>query len=284
LLLLASLVPAAAAERIERTIKVGNLQREYILHLPDSLGNQASWPVIVAFHPGFSSGRQFERATQMHTVNGAQRFIIVYPDGIGRSWNVEECCGPAMKRNVNDLAFFRAIMTDLANFAPVRQRAYITGFSNGAKMTYYTMCNQSDMVAAVAPVGGSITLKNCRTSHPIPLLHIHGELDGYAPLNGGISQREVAGYQPSIFENVQYFVERNSCSRTSESTLVADVRCDNWTGCSQGANVSLCIVPDLGHVWPGGRKNLFGVVMDLGPARPDIPAAQAIVNFFLNSM
>lgn len=274
----------SSAERIKRSINVGGMQREYIVHLPDALGSKATWPVLVAFHPGFANASDFERISQLHAAPGAQRFIVVYPDGFRRSWNVEECCGAALRRNVDDLGFFQAMMSDLGNFAPVRPRAYLTGFSNGAKMTYYLMCNLPGMVAAAAPVGGSITLNDCRTNRAIPLLHIQGALDDFAPLRGGMSARGQAGMQPSIIENVSFFADQNSCSKTFTSTLVADVTCDNWTGCANGANVALCIVPNLGHLWPGGTSGFLGSTMGLGPARPEIPASREIVNFFLNNI
>lgn len=284
-LMLTVAIPLSASERRERSINVGGMQRNYIVHLPDFLGNQESWPVLVGFHPGVASAKDFERISNLHRAPGANRFVVVYPDGFRRSWNVEECCGAAMQQRIDDLGFYRAMMADLKNFANVRPRAYLTGFSNGAKMTYYVMCKLPDMVAAVAPVGGSITLNNsCRTSHPIPMLHIHGEYDEYAPLNGGMSERQKAGMQPSIPENVKYFASRNSCGQKTVSTLVADVRCQNWTSCSNGADVSLCVVPKLGHLWPGGSLGLLGAAMGLGPARSDIPASTAIVNFFLNNM
>ena len=33
------------------------------------------------------------------------RFVVAYPDGVGKTWNAYGCCGDATEQNVDDIAF-----------------------------------------------------------------------------------------------------------------------------------------------------------------------------------
>lgn len=276
---------AEAAKRLERTIKQSGIKRDYIVHLPSNLKSRSSWPVIIALHPAFASARNFERITQLHRVRGSENFIVVYPNGLSRSWNVGDCCGSARRRGMDDVGYMRAILKDLATIAPVQQRAYFTGFSNGAMLVYRTMCDAPDIVAAAAPAGAMIRLSSssCRSGKNIPILHLHGERDRFAPYAGGQSAFRRVGNQPRVDDGVAFFARKNSCGGVTSKVLLSDVTCRNWTGCSGRGDVSLCVVPKLGHLWPGGSSGMLGRTMDLGPARTDVNGSAAIVRFFRNN-
>jgi len=64
------------------------------------------------------------------------------------------------------------------------ERIYAAGYSNGGMMAYGLANYKSDLIAAVASVSG--TMLNCigPTSHPMPVIHLHGTSDGVVSYNG----------------------------------------------------------------------------------------------------
>jgi polyhydroxybutyrate depolymerase len=271
----------AAADRLERTISVGGLNRSYIAHFPDNLSAQASWPVVFAFHPALANGAGMERMTGLHEEPRARDYIVVYPDGYRRAWNAGYCCGAPYQRGVDDVGFVSAILADLATMAPVRPRIYITGFSNGAMLVYRLVCDRSDMIAAAAPYGAVLDLgrTRCNASTAVPILHIHGLDDPRAPFAGGASGRETVGVHPPVEQVVDQWSAHNGCSRVEGTNALPGASCEAHEGCSTGAEVILCAVPGLGHNWPGGNSR-GARLMNLGPTRPDVDASAAILEFF----
>lgn len=73
---------------------------------------------------------------------------------------------------------------------------------------------------------------------------------------------------------------RNGCDPVPRKLAMPelDATCLQYTGSRPEAEASLCIIPGLGHVWPGSEspKGKFG------PARPDLKGSQVILEFFMN--
>lgn len=275
---------ANAAERVVRSIHQGGMTRDYILHIPENLGRKDKWPVIIAVHPSFATGDDFERISKLDKAKDADEFVIAYPTGYVRSWNWGPCCGKANQANLDDNGFLRAVLADIKTVAPVEDRAYFVGFSNGAMMAYDMLCEDSDIVAGLAVTGATIPMnaRTCNPSHPVPVFHFHGEFDPFSPYNGGMSAFERAGEIASVPEGISFLAGKNSCTADKTVKLTKDVSCVVHTGCAGGAEVELCKVPDMGHYWPGTRKTLFSAAMDLGPARPDLEISDKVIQFFLD--
>jgi len=65
------------------------------------------------------------------------------------------------------------------------ERIYAAGYSNGGMMAYGLANYKSDLIAAVASVSGVMLDCTGPTSHPMPVVHLHGTSDGVLPYNGG---------------------------------------------------------------------------------------------------
>src|ERR1700742_544481 len=83
-------------------IRVGGLDRNYRLHKP--AGAPASAPLVLVMHGYSGSAKQAERDYQWDGLADANNFVVAYPDGFGRAWNVdaENCCGTPAREGVND--------------------------------------------------------------------------------------------------------------------------------------------------------------------------------------
>ena len=66
--------------------------RTYRLYVPAGLPSSA--PLVVMLHGGFGSAQQAERAYGWDQSADSAKFVVAYPDGLGRAWNAGGgCCG-----------------------------------------------------------------------------------------------------------------------------------------------------------------------------------------------
>jgi len=81
-------VPGSAAPQgfIEgstlHTMNFGGVDRSYRLYIPAGLASPA--PLVVIMHGGFGSAQQAERAYGWHELADSAKFVVAYPDGVGR--------------------------------------------------------------------------------------------------------------------------------------------------------------------------------------------------------
>jgi polyhydroxybutyrate depolymerase len=192
----------------------------------------------------------------------AHGYAIVYPEGLGKSWNAGVCCGDAARMGVDDVAFVAALMNHVAERLPVDpRRVYVTGFSNGGSMAYRLGCELATRIAAIAAVAGPLLSTSCRPGRPVPVLAIAGTRDTFMPY-GGVQQ------QLSTWSD---------CAQDPHPVLVSrhgDASCARYTRC-KGAYTELCSINGGGHSWPGG--------ISLGPfgyTSTDLDASETIWQFF----
>jgi polyhydroxybutyrate depolymerase len=62
-------------------------------------------------------------------------------------------------------------------------------------MSYRMACDYADVIAGIASFAGTTTLgeTNCRPSHPVNVLHIHGTADPIVPYAGGRLSLDLPG-------------------------------------------------------------------------------------------
>lgn len=119
-------------------------------------------------HGGFGNARQAERSDDWDELADSEKFVVVYPDGLNRAWNVNGggCCGRSARDGVDDVAFIGAAVADVAHNVGIdANRVYAAGMSNGAMMAYTMACN-TGIFAAIGPVSGT-QLDPCRSPHPV---------------------------------------------------------------------------------------------------------------------
>lgn len=213
LLVLAVRAAALPAGDHERPLRHDGEARRYRVHVPPR-GCAGPCPVVVALHGGGGSAAGAQRAYALDPVADRERFIVVYPEGRGR----------------------RVLGKTFAvwNAGPCCARA------DGADDTGF--------IAAV---------------------YIAGQLDPCALFDGGERcggcwQRALRGAGlpaaeervwpcTSVVAGVSRIAARNGCADERRTVWQSGAAaCQAWTGCRDGAEVQLCVDPELGHHWPGG--------------------------------
>jgi polyhydroxybutyrate depolymerase len=227
--------------RLERSIDVNGVQRQYILHVPANIRPGAAAPLLFDFHGFNHSGAGVWRVSGFKELAEKHGFITVYPTGLpitltlrgeprnGAGWEMR---GGADNR---DLAFTRAMLSDIAAaYCIDRERIFSTGFSNGAFFTSLLGCTMSETFAAVAPVGGGPLRSRCQPTRPLPVLIHNGVLDELIPIDFARRGRD-------------QWIAANRCSGTDGA---ADApTCQTATACAAAGAVVYC-EGEYTHTWP----------------------------------
>src|ERR1043165_116778 len=108
-------------------LTVGCRERTYLVHVPRSYDGTKPYPVVLAYHGGGSNAEQMARFCGLSDKAEQAGFLAAYPTGTGRlkkllTWNGGNCCGYAIQNGVDDVAFTRALLDDLAKAAKVDAR------------------------------------------------------------------------------------------------------------------------------------------------------------------
>ena len=252
-------------QSVIQTTTIDGLTRSWILRLPQHYDHEKSYPAIMVLHGGFGSGAQIQENTRFDPLADREDVVMIYPDGIAqypnmatdalkiRTWNAGGCCGHALESGVDDVNALQRMLDQVEAAACIdRSRIYLTGFSNGAMMTYRMACEAPERFAAMAPGGASVTLEECSPSRPTPLFHFHGLMDKNAPFEGGngCGPGDTSALVP-VPEVIDQWHAMFACTQGEELTLLetAEARCTSRTGCED--DVQLCVFPQGVHSWPG---------------------------------
>ena len=171
-----------------QTLVHDGINREYILYVPNSYDGTSSVPLLLNFHGFGGSASEFINDADIRAEAEANTFILVYPqgsclDGVPH-WN--PCPIDAdNKSSADDLGFVEALVDEISSQYTIDlERIYAAGYSNGGMMAYGLANYKSDLIAAVASVSGSMLDCLGDTSHPMPVLHLHGTSDGVIAYEG----------------------------------------------------------------------------------------------------
>jgi len=276
---------SAAAETIERQLRVGTRERSYEIDLPARRDRAEALPVVIVFHGGGGNADSVRRQTRMSAKGDAEGFIAVYPQGSGgiagklRTWNAGTCCGYAMQQRIDEIAFVAALLDDLqATVAIDPARVYATGISNGAMMVYEVACALADRVAAIAVVAGEMTaLDRCRPTRPVPVLVIHGSADRNLPVDGGIGAKAFAVHEVrSVASALEFWRRHDRCGSDARVEIDGAVRRTRYLACGGDTAVELISIEGGGHSWPGGDR----LARFLDPPSPALDATAEVWRFF----
>jgi polyhydroxybutyrate depolymerase len=176
-------------EFASETVKVGPVTREYRLVVPKTVDLAKPAPLVIAFHGMLIDSKDvMPKYTKLNVTAEKHKFIIAYPEAIGKSW------GLAPDKVQSDLAFFDALLAKLsADYRIDPERVYVLGMSNGGYFAHLVGKERSKTVAAVASHSGPLglqTLLGVRAERKFPVLIIHGDQDRLLPVDWARENRD----------------------------------------------------------------------------------------------
>lgn len=252
-----------------------DLPREYFFWNHEISRPDAPAPLVIALHGGGSHARNLMQRSSLSTLASKEGFVVVFPQGVAavgslfRTWNAGVCCGPAVKKNIDDIGFVRSVITQMVTEHDIDpERIYVTGFSNGGLLAYRLACELSDVITAISPVAAVMTnTGTCVPASKVAVIAFHGRKDKRVKYAGDASTGRIkktdtmdrdSTRRPrlSVAQSVQFWADLNSCSGKNRTTFEG-FSIDEYAECR--AAVKLFSIDELGHRWPGwDRRLLFG--------------------------
>jgi polyhydroxybutyrate depolymerase len=230
-------------------------KRDYLLYVPKSYDSTRPTALVISMHGAGLWGAAQKETSQWNDLADKQRFIVVYPSGVGgkgvRVWRAEPGSGLT-----KDVRFISELIDTLRmSYNIDSNRIYANGLSNGGGMSFVLSCTLSDRIAAVGMVAAAQTLPWtwCKDDRAVPMIAFHGTADPEIPYNGGASWIAPRPF-PSTPRWAENWARRNRCeAKPVESNVAADVTRRTYTNCADDAAVVLYTVHGGGHTWPGGK-------------------------------
>jgi polyhydroxybutyrate depolymerase len=227
-----------------QTVQVAGVNRTYVLHLPAAYDGSKPVPLIVDFHGLTTSGAQQRSVSPYPAVTDPEGVVMAFPSGLagpsGPAWNIGPCC----VANVDDVAFTRALLAQVATMACIDpKQVYAAGFSMGGGMAHYIACHAADVFAAVAPSSFDLLQENvsgCLPPRPITVISFRGSADTLVPYAGGPSS--VVPGMPVTFLGAQAtFQKWAAIDQCTGSPSAPDGNgCSTYANCQGGVEVVLC--------------------------------------------
>lgn len=258
-----------------KSINSNGLPRSFRVHLPVGFNANDGLPLVFNFHGFGSSAIEQEIYSGMSIVSDQNSFVVVYPEGISKAWNV----GWAFGSTANDVKFVSDMIDYMTKEYNINtKKVYACGMSNGGFMSYKLACDLNDRITAIASVTGSMVaseLKKCSPPKTIPILEIHGTADDVVAYNGtfGISQ--------PIIEVLNFWRDHNDCDLVPTNQKLPKLNAQEITNteviryinCNNDHEVLHYKVNKGGHTWPGSS-------IAVGVTSQDFNASEEIWKFF----
>ena len=244
-------------------------QRAYLLHIPET--RQSASPLVVMLHGAGGSAQFAAEETGWSELANELGFVVAYPEGLAKRpdkppkffTNPQEWQDGSGRGHADDVDFLATVLDIVSQQQAIDpQRIFVTGFSNGAGMSFRLAAELPARVAALAPVAGHCWHSAPTSPKRIPTYFIFGDSDPLLPIAGGTAKTPwgTVTDRPSLKETVDRWVK--------------------LSGLTLGSNhCQIKLVPQHGHHWPGGLGKL-GTRLG-GPLSTEFNATREIWKFFM---
>lgn len=261
--------------------------RTYRLHVPPGVhkDKKKKRALFIMLHGALVSSTLEEWHCRLNKEADKNDFLVVYPQGRFATWNAGQCCGPAKMQKADDVGFIRTLLDKLENqYAIDEEQVALVGISNGAMMAHRLARAMPEKISSLSVVAGCMypaAEGQEKEKVVLPILAINSLKDRVIPYEGG--KGGLFWYRitsPPVEDAVQYWVERNGCTLSSEQDS-DEFKLFTYKSESKDNEVLFYQLKDAGHVWPGGRgEGSFGLLSGRKPTK-HLNAAEMITTFAL---
>lgn len=244
-----------------------NNNREYLLYVPKSLPAGQAVPLVLFFHGGGGHMEHAARSYGWREMAEREAFVVAFPNGYSRfpggrfaSWNAGACCADARDKQIDDIAFVKAVIVDIQQQLPINpQRIFATGMSNGGMLAHRLACDMAGTFRAIAAVAGTDNTLACQPARPVSVLHIHALDDSHVLFQGGAGKdafrdkSKVTNFT-SVPDTIKRWQQRLQLQGAPQRVLaVPGAYADLWRRDDGRIQLQLVVTTTGGHSWPGGK-------------------------------
>lgn len=222
---------------MQATVAVADRTRCYTV-VGDTAGRTGR-PLVLVFHGSKQDGqahRKFTGAALDELADGG-RAVVAYLDGYRGNWNDARAASsfPARTKNVDDVAFARAVVDAVAESHNIDRSAVIgMGYSNGGQMVFRLLHDADGLLAGAVVVAATMPNREGflgeyseTAKRAVPLALVAGTSDRIVPFDGG----RMAWWARAIFRvdgtalsanrTAEYFARRNGITSAPTGTAIA---------------------------------------------------------------
>lgn len=254
-------------------------KRDFIVYTPkNSTGTNKIFPVVFNFHGGGMSHLEQMFYTNMNKSADKNQFIVIYPLGINKDWNVG--FEMSYQKGNNDIGFIKEMLIFIKGKYKIDEKAlYATGLSRGGFLCHRIAAEMADVFAAVASVGAplpdSVKFYN-QSKHKISVLQVHGTADEVVKYEG---KKDAYATALNTFD---YWKAQNGITTNAKTEVIkygqndTDVTFTEVKG--NGVAVKLITIKNGGHTWSG--TDPFNIGYPLGYTHQKLDINETIWRFF----
>jgi len=282
------------------TLTVNGLERTYIVYVPRTYNPAKKTALVIMLHGGGGKAKGAMWETGWAAKAEQEGFLAVFPNAMPPNpkqrssfvfnpqlWNDGSDRFFPGSSAPDDVAFINAMIDDLiARFAVDEKKIFLTGFSNGASLSFLAGIELANRIAAIAPVAGACWPVSLKLSSPVSLLYITGTEDPLNVIEGGVprlasgqSDKVRGKPKPPVRDSIMKWAKALACPAAPANTVKNNgVSVETFRPCSHGSEVVYITVEGLGHTWAGGRSLLPETMV--GKTTDKINANDVIWDFF----
>lgn len=256
----ASALPGGGGQGISATIATtyaGQL-RTFNVYVAPRVPTQTPVPLLIVLHGLYLDPASAEADSGLDRVADTQDVAVVYPAGLGGSWDAGTCCGDAVKEHVDDVGFLIHVIHLVQKLRPLDlTRVYVAGFSNGGMMALRAVCERPDVFAAAVAVSATLQAP-CRGPKPVSALLVNGLRDTTIPYRGERRSDFLGVPVTPVPTALGILVRRSRCTANRLLTRPR-YRERVYVGCAARTGIATVVLPVMGHRWPtASRDHLDG--------------------------
>ncbi len=249
-------------------IESGNLVRTFLVQVPESIHENDTLPILIAYHGANGSSESFLHYSGFNDFYNDMNFIIVYPDPYGPVW----ADGVVNIGQIDDVQFTQDLIKKISEEFSIKYNGiFAAGVSIGGLFVHKLGIDLKYQITAYATVASSmakIIADQIKEPTNLPVLMIHGTEDQAFKWEG-YKDDYLAAYL-SQNELVDLMLFNNNCSRSSiKTTNMQDVLVDNKFVIKEAYSnengkilVEYYRIKNGGHEWMAGDINTAKTILD----------------------
>jgi polyhydroxybutyrate depolymerase len=277
-------------------INVSGAVRQYSMFIPEN-AEKKKLPLVIWLHGSGMSVWPHMADDYWVRLASRENFYLLQPQAINDSFNSTNYWAAGISKGRDDTNFIRDMLDLVASQYDIdTDKIYMSGFSSGGDMVYYSLQTLEDKIAAIAPVAGVAWKQvlypedpigpwaSYKLKGPMPLCSIWGTADNAYAYNGSdfhVGWHDIFGFWIKL-NNVDSVAQRSINLldiNTSDESIVIKYE---YRGASISSDIDHYMVVNGSHTIPGITR-IYGHLpgpLNTGPTNQDTNAYEVIWEFF----